>query len=469
MVLNKSTFETIEKKDNNEEDITDNKDKVGFIEHFDKVENKDKVELKNNENSSVIPNDTINETLLQRNPSIISSSIPDLTISRYLDLFGYEESESDIDKILESSILRNEKTKINLIIRYAFMNDIVLFIDEKLLNNILKNKDKMSQLFIDYATKYDIILNVNNDKIINYNISPNIILKFIKNSNYELEDKVFDNTLENLDNTTETFPDCPYENNRDLDKIANLDIRIHRSIKTYHEFKMRHCNNHQIQFLSLIKNYNTLFDNNSQKIKIEEVIDDFDGKDKKLNFKIIENPEEIIHIRKDFFKRIMEMIFKYVIVKYGKTLDKKNNITKEMKNEFFNFDKMLVSGLTEETIFAKDIAEFSDKLNNNFNDYDPENILDTIYDILKYPVNIESGYVKAIKKIKELYFRFSENGEEPTKYKLNPKGNENNDTNVNQFDELCEVQKKRYKNEPVEVVGDIDINKEDSNENNHKE
>ncbi|OUM61340.1 hypothetical protein PIROE2DRAFT_12682 [Piromyces sp. E2] len=265
-VLNKSTCETNEKDGNNEENIMDNKNKVVYVEHFDKVENKDKAELENNENTLVIPNDTINETLLQRNPSIITNFIPDLTISRYLGLFGYEESENDINIILESSILRNEKTKINLIIRYALMNDIILYIDENLLNNILINKDEMSQLFIDYATKYDIILNMNNDKAINYNISPNIILKFVKNTNYELEDIVFDNILENLDNITETFPDCPDENNRDLDKIANIDIRIPRNIKTYHEFKI-------------------------QKIKIEEIIDDFDGKDKNLNFKIIENPE----------------------------------------------------------------------------------------------------------------------------------------------------------------------------------
>ncbi|OUM61339.1 hypothetical protein PIROE2DRAFT_62568 [Piromyces sp. E2] len=106
---------------------------------------------------------------------------------------------------------------------------------------------------------------------------------------------------------------------------------------------------------------------------------------------------------------------------------------------------MLVAGLTEETVFAKDIAEFSDKLNKNFNDYDPENILVTIYDILKYPVKIEWGYVDAIKQVNELYFGFSENGEEPTKYKLNLKGNENIDTNVNQFDELSEVQRKAVK------------------------
>ncbi|ORX39531.1 hypothetical protein BCR36DRAFT_375526 [Piromyces finnis] len=204
---------------------------------------------------------------------------------------------------------------------------------------------------------------------------------------------------------------------RNLDRIGNLDIRIPRNLETYHEFHMQSCRNPEIQLLSLAKSYNRAINNNynnkmfpdlnSFKLKFSDDILNFeDSGYEDANLKITENLDELNSAKTEYKNNVVDMFSHYLIKKYDSKLFRMRDV-ENIQKEINEFNEKLAMALDRETIFCKDLNDLAKKLNED-NNYDNDKVLKSINDILTHPFNVESGYNQMIKQINKNYFDIKE-------------------------------------------------------------
>ena len=372
-----------------------------------------------------------------------------LTINFYLkNMFGYEEFETDIEKIVTECVLSNNVTKLKLLIRYAKLNNFVLYFNKDVIKESIKNNNESTKLLTEYARENDIIINLDDDEIVNYEVCPNTILKFVYNNNqYEFTDITI--------KTFEEVKDKPYPNakERKLDRIGNSSIQISRNIETYREFKMYCCKNQEIQLLSLAKTYNRLICNNSsnkdhefKKIKFQDNLIHLDNKHRFINFHIIERSSDLPKVKSNFKEKMITLFMFYLKKKYGNFLSKENNIPKEMKKDIIEFSNDLSKALRIETIFAKDIDTVMEQLNDKNENYDPKNMKITINNIINYRLNVEYAYLAIIKHIKSEFLDSNENDSNDTpEPNTEPNNDKSDPVPINKFDELNKEQRSFFK------------------------
>ncbi|OUM63125.1 hypothetical protein PIROE2DRAFT_10438 [Piromyces sp. E2] len=187
-------------------------------------------------------------------------------------------------------------------------------------------------------------------------------------------------------------------------------VEINRNIKLYNTFHAQSCRNPEIQFLRLAKDYNRIIGdhhNPHPELKISitgEVFDSQEGYTSEIKYNIIEKPEELEQVKKEFENHIIEMFSSYIIIKYkGKEITE-NELYLEIQKEVNEFKEKLAYALSRETIFAKDIAAISKKYLDNSKSYDPE-MYCTIEDILTRPILIERGFEQMINQMNDKYFK----------------------------------------------------------------
>ncbi|OUM58888.1 hypothetical protein PIROE2DRAFT_15740 [Piromyces sp. E2] len=206
-------------------------------------------------------------------------------------------------------------------------------------------------------------------------------------------------------------------------------IEIDRNGRTYNDFHMQNCRKPEVQFLNLVKEYNRVIgqgDNPHPELKISitgEVFDAQKGYTSEIKYKIIEKPEELEQVKKEFEDNIVEMFASYIFIKHeGKEICAKK-LHPDIEIEVNEFKEKLAYALSRETIFGKDIGDISKKYIDNSKNYDPEIIYRTVESILTIPIPIELGYLEMINQINDNYFK---------DYKMNNKLNDNTEPNTNE-------------------------------------
>jgi hypothetical protein len=365
----------------------------------------------------------------------------DLTINQYLNLFGYEETEEDMNQCFTQCVIDNELLKIRLILRFAEINNTIIKIDESVVKYIYDNHNNY---VLDYAKKHDIILNKENNTEVEYRLNPKVALKFVKRDRYELTDILVDYSFEpvSIDYSQIDLSNPIVEENRNLYKIGNFEFRIPKNIKLYHEFQMKNYRNSEIQFLRLVKDYNRMAKMNINNSEYDFKKFDFiwytrylEGLDtSKLIYNTIESPEDIYNVKKEYHDKSCYIFLKYLILKYGKELPSTNNILPEMKNEIIEFNEKLAKALTNEFYFTKDLTRYLNEIKNNKCLLKEMEIY--VKSIHSYRLELPKCYYEIIHQINAEYFGFSINDDnlEPSLYKLN--SNE-----LNKYDKLNRAQK----------------------------